>query len=148
MGHSKADPRRDFRETILGMATVASITELLVAWGQGDRLALEQLTPQIHRELHSLAQAYLRRGPPNRTLQATGLINEVFLKLLQQAPPDQLNCPVRIAPPHRMAIGSAADDEAGVDMIQHRRFALVQKRFSIMVWISWPKRWHFQKLCR
>jgi hypothetical protein len=97
MGHSKADPRRDFRETILGMATVASITELLVAWGQGDRLALEQLTPQIHRELHSLAQAYLRRGPPNRTLQATGLINEVFLKLLQQAPPDQLNCPVRIA---------------------------------------------------
>jgi RNA polymerase sigma-70 factor, ECF subfamily len=66
------------------MATVASITELLVAWGQGDRLALEQLTPQIYRELHLLAQAYLWRGPPNRTLQATELINEVFLKLLEQ----------------------------------------------------------------
>lgn len=69
------------------MEASPSVTQLLVAWGHGDQAALEQLTPQVYRELHSLAKAYLKRGRPNQTLQATGLINEAFLRLLDQSQP-------------------------------------------------------------
>src|SRR5581483_715763 len=63
------------------------VTQLLVAWSQGDRGALDQLTPHVYRELHSLAKAYLRRGRPNQTLQPTALINEACLRLLGQTEP-------------------------------------------------------------
>jgi RNA polymerase sigma factor (TIGR02999 family) len=66
-----------------------SISHLLVAWGQGDRAALEQLTPQVHQELHKLACAYLRRGRSHPSLQPTALINEAYLRLLGQTPPTQ-----------------------------------------------------------
>ncbi len=55
---------------------------MLTQWSQGSRAALEQLTPQVHRELHTIAKAYLRRGRGNQTLQPTALINEVWLRLL------------------------------------------------------------------
>lgn len=67
------------------------VTELLVAWSQGDRGALDELTPHVYRELHSLASSYLRRGRPNQTLQPTALINEACLKLLGQSQPIQWN---------------------------------------------------------
>jgi len=53
----------------------ASVTQLLVAWGRGDKCALEQLTPKVHDELRKLARAYLSRGRPNQTLQPTALTN-------------------------------------------------------------------------
>ena len=63
----------------------APVTQLLVAWSQGDRGALDQLTPHVYRELHSLAKSYLRRGRPNQTLQPTALINESCVRLLGQS---------------------------------------------------------------
>jgi len=65
------------------------VTQLLVAWSQGDRAALDELTPHVYRELHSLAKSYLRRGRPNQTLQPTALINEACLRLLGQTEPVQ-----------------------------------------------------------
>lgn len=61
-----------------------SITQLLISWGEGNPAALEELTPQVERELHALAKSYLRRGRQNQTLQPTALVNEAWLRLLGQ----------------------------------------------------------------
>ena len=66
------------------MAESPSVSQLLIAWGRGEPAALEQLTPQVHFELHKLARAYLRRAGANPTLQPTELINEAYLRLLDQ----------------------------------------------------------------
>jgi RNA polymerase sigma factor (TIGR02999 family) len=64
-----------------------SITQLLAEWNQGSRSALDELTPQVYRELHMLARKYLSRGRPNQTLQPTALINEAYLRLIDQTEP-------------------------------------------------------------
>lgn len=58
------------------------ITQLLVAWSEGDQAALEQLTPLVYRELHRLAKGYLRRERDGHLLQTTALINEAYLRLI------------------------------------------------------------------
>ena len=60
------------------------ITQLLERWNQGDEGALDQLMPLVYDELHRLAGAYLRREHREHTLQPTALINEAYLKLIQQ----------------------------------------------------------------
>ena len=62
-------------------------TELLRAWSQGDQAALNELVPLVERELHRLARAYMRRERHGHTLQATALVNEVFLRLAHTANP-------------------------------------------------------------
>lgn len=57
------------------------ITELLQAWRQGDEHALEKLTPQVYRELHRAAKQCMRAERDGHTLQTTGLINELYLRL-------------------------------------------------------------------
>jgi RNA polymerase sigma-70 factor, ECF subfamily len=66
-----------------------SVSQLLIAWGRGEPAALEQLTPRVYGELHKLARAYLRRGSSGQSLQPTALINEAFLRLLDQSQPVQ-----------------------------------------------------------
>jgi RNA polymerase sigma factor (TIGR02999 family) len=66
-----------------------SVSELLIASGRGEPAALEQLTPRVYGELHKLARAYLRRGSSDQSLQPTALINEAFLRLLDQSQPVQ-----------------------------------------------------------
>jgi len=66
-----------------------SVSELLIAWGRGEPTALEQLTPRVYNELHKLARIYLRRGSGGQSLQPTALINEAFLRLLDQSQPVQ-----------------------------------------------------------
>lgn len=58
------------------------ITQLLRAWSAGDSQALENLTPLVYEELHKAAQRYMARERPDHTLQATALINEVYLRLV------------------------------------------------------------------
>jgi len=58
------------------------ITQMLVAWSEGDQAALEQLTPLVYRELHRLAKGYLRRERDGHLLQTTALINEAYLRLI------------------------------------------------------------------
>src|SRR5688572_28414216 len=60
------------------------ITGLLINWSNGDQAALERLLPLVERELHRLAHSYMRREDPNHTLQTTALINETYLKLVDQ----------------------------------------------------------------
>lgn len=59
-----------------------NVTDLLVAWGNGDRVALEKLAPLIHAELYRLAQGYLSRESPGHPLQTSALINEAYLRLI------------------------------------------------------------------
>src|SRR5580658_2746793 len=60
-----------------------NITQLLQAWGGGDQSALEQLTPLVYQELHSLARRHMSRENEGHTLQATALIHEVYLRLVE-----------------------------------------------------------------
>ena len=62
----------------------AEVTELLQQWSVGRQDALEQLLPAIYGELKRLAGSYLRRERPDHTLQATALVHEAFLKLVDQ----------------------------------------------------------------
>jgi RNA polymerase sigma factor (TIGR02999 family) len=57
------------------------ITELLQAWRGGDEQALEKLTPQVYRELHQAARRCMSRERKGHILQATALINELYLRL-------------------------------------------------------------------
>jgi len=61
---------------------VDDITALLVAWGQGDEAALQQLIPLVHRELHQIARRCLKGERPGHTLQPTALVNEAYLRLV------------------------------------------------------------------
>jgi RNA polymerase sigma factor (TIGR02999 family) len=67
------------------------ITQLLMDWRGGDRAALEKLLPLVYDELHRLAQHYLRRESPGHTLQATALVNEAYLRLIDQQRSDWQN---------------------------------------------------------
>jgi len=56
-------------------------------WSEGDETALEQLMPLVYSELRRLASNYLRRERQNHTLQPTALVNEAYLKLVDQRKP-------------------------------------------------------------
>ncbi len=66
------------------MESTQEVTELLLAWRDGDRAALEKLTPLVYGELHRLADRYMRRENPGHTLQASALVNEAFVHLIDQ----------------------------------------------------------------
>jgi RNA polymerase sigma factor (TIGR02999 family) len=61
-----------------------AVTQLLVDWGNGDRSALEKLTPLVYQELKQLATRYLRRERREHTLQSTALVHEAWLRLIDQ----------------------------------------------------------------
>ena len=66
------------------LATQKSITQLLVAWSNGDRAALDELVPLVHLELRRIARNYMRGERKDHTLQTTGLINEAYVRLVDQ----------------------------------------------------------------
>src|SRR5258705_13687373 len=66
------------------MSSPSEITQLLVEWSNGNQGALEKLLPLVERELHRLAHSYMRREDPDHTLQTTALINETYLRLIDQ----------------------------------------------------------------
>ena len=59
------------------------VTHLLKAWSGGDRSALEELTPKVYLELRRMAAKYMRNENTGNTLQATALVHEVFLRLVE-----------------------------------------------------------------
>ncbi len=61
------------------------ITQLLLAWGNGDQQALEKLMPLVYDELHKVAARHLRRQNPGHTLQTTALVNEAYLRLIDSS---------------------------------------------------------------
>lgn len=66
------------------MDTPTNITDLLISWSGGDESALEKLLPLVEIELHQLASRYMRQESPGHTLQTTALVNEAYLKLVNQ----------------------------------------------------------------
>ena len=59
-----------------------NVTELLLSWGQGDTAALDRLVPLLYDDLRRVARGHLRRERPGHSLQATALVHEVFLRLV------------------------------------------------------------------
>jgi RNA polymerase sigma factor (TIGR02999 family) len=65
-------------------ASPQQVSQLLVAWGDGDKTALDELIPLVYDELRRLAHHYMSRERPGHTLQTSGLINEACLRLVDQ----------------------------------------------------------------
>lgn len=66
------------------MSNSNEITSLLIAWNRGECSALENLIPLVEKELHRIASRYMRRENADHTLQTTALVNEAYLKLIDQ----------------------------------------------------------------
>jgi RNA polymerase sigma-70 factor (ECF subfamily) len=62
------------------------LTQLLRAWSEGDQGALDQLVPLVYGELHRMAQRCMADERPGHTLQATALVNEAYLRLVNSGP--------------------------------------------------------------
>jgi RNA polymerase sigma factor (TIGR02999 family) len=67
--------------------TAHQITQLLHAWREGDQSALDQLMPIVYDDLHRLAQYNMAHERREHTLQATALVHETYLRLLDSAHP-------------------------------------------------------------
>jgi RNA polymerase sigma factor (TIGR02999 family) len=64
------------------MTVVPGVTELLAAWSDGDEAALDALMPLVQQELRRIAAAYMANERPGHLLQATALVNEAYLRLV------------------------------------------------------------------
>lgn len=64
------------------MPSTQQVTELLLAWRQGEESALEKLTPLVYEQLRRLAHRYMRGERAAHTLQTTALVNEAYLRLI------------------------------------------------------------------
>lgn len=64
--------------------TPGDVTEILLAVNRGEPGALDRLLPAVENELHNVARGYMRKERPDHTLQATALVNEAYIKLVDQ----------------------------------------------------------------
>ena len=60
------------------------VTQLLIAWENGDKTALDELLPLVYEELHRLARRYMRHERSGNTLQTSALVNEAYVRLVDQ----------------------------------------------------------------
>jgi RNA polymerase sigma-70 factor (ECF subfamily) len=60
----------------------ANVSQLLRAWSDGDKTALDRLTPIVYKELRSLARRYLHNERAGHSLQTTALVNEAYIRLV------------------------------------------------------------------
>ena len=66
----------------MGSPVPGEVTGLLLAWSEGDQIALQKLVPIVYKELHRLAHLYIHRERVGHTLQATALVHEAYQKLV------------------------------------------------------------------
>lgn len=90
------------------------VTRLLRAWGDGNKEALDRLAPLVYRELHRIARRLMAGERENHTLQATALVNEAYLRLVDA---DQANWQDRA---HFFAICARAMRQILVDHARSR----------------------------
>lgn len=91
------------------------VTALLLAWSAGDRAALERLIPLVYGDLRKRAESYLRKERRGHTLQPTALVNEAYLKLVDQTRVKWLNRA------HFFGVASRAMREVLVDYARRHR---------------------------
>jgi len=65
--------------------TADDLTGLLIEWGQGDKAALDRLTPLVYDEIRRIAHRYVQREREGQTLQTTALVNETYMRLAGSA---------------------------------------------------------------
>jgi RNA polymerase sigma factor (TIGR02999 family) len=92
------------------------VTQLLIAWSNGDRSALDQLMPIVYAELQQMARRYMSRQSPGHILQTTALIHEAFLKLVNQPEKHWQNRA------HFFSVASQAMRHILVDYARSRRY--------------------------
>lgn len=73
------------------MSASHDVSELLFAWSNGNEAARDELMPLVYGELRRLAEKYLNRERHGHTLQPTALVNEAYIRLVQQSHPDWKN---------------------------------------------------------
>jgi RNA polymerase sigma-70 factor (ECF subfamily) len=66
----------------MGASQPEEVTQLLLAWRDGDKQALDKLIPIVYEELYRMAKLYMRQERPEHTLEPTALVNEVYLRLI------------------------------------------------------------------
>jgi len=93
------------------------VTQLLVAWGGGDRAALEELMPLVYEELRRLAHRCMSRERPGHTLQTSALVDEAYLRLVDQ---QNIRCHDRA---HFFGIAARLMRQVLVDYARKRRYA-------------------------
>jgi RNA polymerase sigma factor (TIGR02999 family) len=97
------------------------ITGLLLAWGSGDREALDKLMPVVYQELRRLAHRQMRRERPGDTFQTTALVNEAYLRLVDYK---------RVEPRDRAHFLSIAAQAMRRILIERARSRRAEKRGS------------------
>jgi len=75
------------RASTMSSSPQSDVTQLLVDWQRGDKMALDQLMPKVYRELRKVAASYLKSERPDHTLQPTALIHESYLRMVHQEMP-------------------------------------------------------------
>ena len=108
------------------------VTALLLSWSDGDRDAPAKLMPLVYEELRRLAGDYLRRERPDHTLQPTALVNEVYLRLVDQQRVNWHN--------RAQFFGLAAQLMRHV-LVDHARTRAAAKRGGLMQKLSLDEAW-------
>jgi RNA polymerase sigma factor (TIGR02999 family) len=107
------------------------ITNLLLAWSQGDRTALDRLTPLVYNQLRYLARRYMRSEVPDHTLQPTALAHEAYIRLVNQ---DRVNWRNRA---HFFGVAAQVIRRLLIDYARERQRI---KRGGGAVMVSWSER--------
>jgi RNA polymerase sigma factor (TIGR02999 family) len=107
-----------------------NVTELLVQWKGGSQEALEELVPLVYQELRRIARYHLRRERPDHTLQSGALVNEAYLRLVDQKPIHTEN---RI---HFLAVSSRLMRQILIDSARSRRAAKRGAEFRVDLDVS------------
>lgn len=84
-GYALPDSRpesQNLRSNVMAVSSPHDVTQLLQDWRNGDKVALEKLTPMVYDELRRLANRYLRGERKDHTLQGTALVHEAYMKMV------------------------------------------------------------------
>ena len=104
------------------MRQAQQVTQLLADWSEGDGAALEKLTPLVYEELRHLAHRYMQGQRPDHTLQTTALVNEAYLRLVDQTTPSFANRS------HFLAVAATAMRQI---LVNHAKAQQRQKRGQV-----------------
>ena len=113
-------------------SVLSNVTELLVAWSDGDKSAEKELFSLVYRELRRLAHRYMFGENPGNTLQTTALVNEAYLRLIDRKHADWQNRA------HFFGFSAQVMRHILVDLARSKNY---QKRGGEVRKVPWMKAW-------